>query len=59
MHDPAPAPLFGSHGSALVAIDDERTALAAVLVLQEMVSSVDVAADLDAAPEWAVRATTP
>ena len=56
MNDPIPAPLFGRHGSALVAIDDERTALAAVLVLQEMGRSVDVAADLDAALEWAVRA---
>ena len=56
MSDVYPDPAFGSHGSALVAIEDERAALAAVLVLQEMGLTVDIAADHEAALEWAVRA---
>jgi len=43
---------FGSRGSALVALDDQRAALAAVLVLQEMGLTVDIAADRDSALAW-------
>ncbi|MFQ5421812.1 MAG: hypothetical protein ACE5EY_15785, partial [Anaerolineae bacterium] len=53
MDGPTPAPRFGRYGSALVALDDERTALAAVLVLQEMGLTVDIAADRDSAFQWA------
>ena len=56
MYDALPGSGFGTHGSALVAIEDERAALAAVLVLQEMGLTVDIAADHEAALEWAVRA---
>ena len=50
-------PSFGRYGSALVAVDDERAALASVLVLQEMGFSVDIARDHEAALEWAGHAT--
>lgn len=43
---------FGTQGSALVLIDDDRAALATVLVLQEMGQAVDVATDRDAALTW-------
>lgn len=43
---------FGTLGSALVLVDDERAALATVLVLQEMGQAVDVASDRDAALTW-------
>ena len=43
---------YGTSGSALVVIDDQRSALAAVLVLQEMGLTVDVAADRGAALAW-------
>jgi DNA-binding response OmpR family regulator len=43
---------FGSSGSALVAVDDQRAALAAVLVLQEMGLTVDIAADRESALAW-------
>lgn len=49
------APL-GSHGSTLVALDDPRAARAAVLVLQEMGLTVDMARDRDVALEWAAQA---
>jgi DNA-binding NtrC family response regulator len=39
-------------GSALVALDDERAARAATLVLQEMGLTVDIATDRDAALAW-------
>lgn len=48
----APGAGFGTSGSALVALDDQRTALAAVLVLQEMGLTVDIAGDRDAALAW-------
>ena len=41
-----------STGSALVALADQRAALAAVLVLQEMGLTVDIASDRDAALAW-------
>jgi DNA-binding response OmpR family regulator len=44
------------HASALVIVDDERIALATVLVLQEMNFSVDVALDAIPAVKWARRA---
>jgi ActR/RegA family two-component response regulator len=44
------------HGSALVALDDERAALATVLVLQEMGLAVDIAVDRDRSVEWARQA---
>ena len=47
---------FGRHGSAFVALDDDRAALATVLVLQEMGLTVDIAADREAALQWATRA---
>ena len=50
-------PSFGRYGSALVAVEDERAALASVLVLQEMGFSVDIARDHAAALAWAGRAT--
>ena len=56
MGDTASGRGSGRHGSALVALDDERAALAAVLVLQEMGHAVDLAADGEAAFEWAIRA---
>ena len=43
---------FSSTGSALVALADQRAALAAVLVLQEMGLTVDIASDRDAALAW-------
>ena len=45
-----------SNGSALVLVQDRRVALAAVLVLQEMCLSVDVATDLEAAADWSSKA---
>jgi DNA-binding response OmpR family regulator len=48
----APGAGYGTAGSALVVLDDQRTALASVLVLQEMGLTVDVAADRDAALAW-------
>ena len=48
----APGAGFGSSGSALVALDDQHAALAAVLVLQEMGLTVDIAADRDSALAW-------
>jgi DNA-binding response OmpR family regulator len=47
---------MGKHGSALVVVDDERIALATVLVLQEMNFSVDVALEPLPAVKWARRA---
>jgi hypothetical protein len=44
------------HGSALVALEDERAALAAVLVLQEMGLAVDIAVDRDRSVDWAKQA---
>ena len=52
MASSAPGAGFGTNGSALVALDDQRTALAAVLVLQEMGLTVDIAGDRDAALTW-------
>ena len=49
-------PRMGMHGSALVAIEDERAALATVLVLQEMGLVVDIVDDRDRSVEWAVKA---
>lgn len=46
-------PSYGTSGSALVVLDDQRSALSTVLVLQEMGLTVDVAADLGAATAWA------
>ena len=46
-------PGYGTTGSALVLLDDQRAALSIVLVLQEMGLTVDVAADRDAAVAWA------
>ena len=46
-------PGYGTTGSALVLLDDQRAALSTVLVLQEMGLTVDVAADRDAAVAWA------
>lgn len=43
---------FGTTGSALVMVEDERSALAAVLILQEMGLAVDVATDHEAALSW-------
>ena len=48
---------FGRYGSALVVLDDDRAALATVLVLQEMCLTVDIAADREAALQWAARAS--
>lgn len=48
----APGAGYGTTGSALVVLEDQRTALASVLVLQEMGLTVDVAADRDAALAW-------
>lgn len=56
MSDIGPVPRFGMHGSALVALDDERAALATVLVLQEMGLAVDIAVDRDRSVEWAKQA---
>ena len=42
----------GIRGSALVLVEDQRAALAAVLVLQEMGYSVDIAANAEAAMSW-------
>lgn len=42
----------GTSGSALVLVEDQRAALAAVLVLQEMCYSVDIAANTEAALSW-------
>lgn len=56
MSDVGPVPRFGMHGSALVALDDERAALATVLVLQEMGLAVDIAVDRDRSIEWAKQA---
>ncbi|HJM88725.1 MAG TPA: hypothetical protein QF624_03745 [Dehalococcoidia bacterium] len=47
---------MGMHGSALVAIDDERAALATVLVLQEMGLVVDIVVDRERSVDWAVKA---
>lgn len=49
-------PRMGMHGSALVAIEDERAALATVLVLQEMGLVVDIVVDRDRSVDWAVKA---
>jgi len=43
---------FGMAGSALVLVEEQRAALAAVLVLQEMGYSVDIAANPQAALSW-------
>ena len=43
MDDASPAPGCSRGGSALVVLDDQRAALATVLVLQEMGLTVDVA----------------
>jgi hypothetical protein len=51
-----PTPRFGMHGSALVALDDERATLATVLVLQEMGLAVDIAVDRDRSVDWARQA---
>ena len=56
MDDASPAPGCSRGGSALVVLDDQRAALATVLVLQEMGLTVDVAADREAALGWAIRA---
>lgn len=56
MSNAGPTPRFGMHGSALVALDDERAALATVLVLQEMGLAVDIAVDRDRSVEWARQA---
>lgn len=53
----SPTPGFGGQGSALVVLDDERTTLATVLVLQEMGLTVDIATDREAALERAIRAS--
>lgn len=42
----------GIHGSAMVLVEDERSALAAVLLLQEMGYAVDIAGTADAALSW-------
>jgi DNA-binding response OmpR family regulator len=42
----------GLRGSALVLVEDQRAALAAVLVLQEMGFSVDIAGQPEAALSW-------
>jgi len=41
-----------TRGSALVLVEDQRAALAAVLILQEMGYSVDIAVQPEAALEW-------
>src|SRR5262245_21501851 len=41
-----------TRGSALVLVEDQRSALAAVLILQEMGYSVDIAVQPEAALEW-------
>ena len=46
-------PGYGTTGSALAFLDDQRAALSTVLVLQEMGLTIDVAADRDAALAWA------
>jgi DNA-binding response OmpR family regulator len=54
MQEPASdwnAPL-SARGSALVALDDDRAALASTLVLQEIGLTVDVARSLESAIEW-------
>ena len=53
MSNPGPIPRFGMHGSALVVLEDERAALAAVLVLQEMGLAVDIAVDRERSVDWA------
>lgn len=47
---------FARHGSALVVLADQRASLAAVLVLQEMGLTVDVAGAREAALKWLSRA---
>jgi hypothetical protein len=47
MSNAEPVPRFGMHGSALVVLEDERAALAALLVLQEIGLAVDIAVDRD------------
>jgi DNA-binding response OmpR family regulator len=41
-----------TRGSALVLVEDQRAALAAVLILQEMGYSVDIAVQPEAALDW-------
>lgn len=45
-------PGMGIAGSALVLVEDQRAALAAVLIAQEMGYSVDIAANPQAALSW-------
>ena len=52
MQDAIHSPRTGSRGSALVLVEDQRSALASVLLLQEMGFSVDVSAQPDAALSW-------
>ncbi len=56
MSNADPVPRFGMHCSALVALQCERAALAAVLVLQEMGLAVDIAVDRDRSVDWAKQA---
>ncbi len=44
--------VLGTSGSALVLVKDQRAALAAVLVLQEMGFTVDIAVNTEAAMAW-------
>ena len=46
-------PGYGTSGSALVFLDDQRAALSTVLVLQEMTLTIDVASDRNATLAWA------
>ena len=52
MQDAFSTPRTGNRGSALVLVEDQRSALASVLLLQEMGFSVDVSAQPDAALSW-------
>jgi DNA-binding response OmpR family regulator len=49
-------PRPGMRGSALVLVEDQRSALAAVLVLQEMGFSVDIASQPEGALSWVQHA---
>lgn len=52
MDDEQYEPGMGIAGSALVLVEDQRAALAAVLIAQEMGYSVDIAANPPAALGW-------